>query len=444
MAAIKSGRKSAEPVTINKRFVNSVRPPLPDEGRACHWDAQVKGFGLKVYPTGRLVYVLQYRMKTKGAKTQTSTIGVHGSPWSPDSARERALDMLEDVRKGIDPNAVAAATAAEAIAASADETERLAVAARYDVDAFLDRYIDRHVRKEAVRSLDDIKGTFDRDIRPRFRGRSVLDISKAEIQAMRADVGERSTSAANKAHKWFSAAYMWGIEHDGLDSTPFLGLKRPFKEPKRERALADWEIALIWSVLPLQDWRFAMLERILIITGLRLREVAEARWEEFDLEKGEWIIPGTRTKNKHPHLVPIFPALSRLLLAIEPDPDARTGLLLTTNGTTAISGFSKSKAAIDRAVDEALGEGRWSRRHVMDRWVRHDHRRTLSTGFGELKIPLEHAEAVLNHVSGTLAGVAGTYWLYKYAPEKRTALRKWSARVEKILTAHGVDFLPAV
>ena len=57
-------------------------------------------------------------------------------------------------------------------------------------------------------------------------------------------------------------------------------------------------------------------------------------------------------------------------------------------------------------------------------------------------MPLEHAEAVLNHVSGTIAGVAATYWLYKYASEKRSALTKWGRKVERVLAAHGVELLP--
>ena len=58
-----------------------------------------------------------------------------------------------------------------------------------------------------------------------------------------------------------------------------------------------------------------------------------------------------------------------------------------------------------------------------------------------MNVPIAHAEAVLNHVSGTLAGVAGTYWLYKYAKEKRRALCKWEARLERIMQKHGVEFV---
>jgi len=189
------------------------------------------------------------------------------------------------------------------------------------------------------------------------------------------------------------------------------------------------------------SWQFAMLLRLLILTGQRLREVAGMRWEEIDLERLEWIIPGSRTKNKLDHLVPISPQVEKLLVAVQPDPSLRRGLLLTTNGRTPISGFSKSKAEMDELVEKASPDPRWRERGPVLPWVRHDARRTLSTMCGEMSVPIEHAEAVLNHVSGKLDGVAGTYWLYKYAREKRAALKKWGARVERNLKKFGIPLL---
>lgn len=421
-------------VTISKKLLNELPFPAPHEGRRVLWDRQLKGFGIRVNPNRTIVFVVQYRMKSKGAKTQTYTIGKYGSPWSPDAAREEARALLERVHHGEDP--IAARRQADADAEKAAAAER-----HYDFDAFADRYIERHVKANGMRSLADIQGTFDRDLRPFFKGMSVRRITKQDCKDMRAKVGLRSKSAANKAHKWLNAAFMWGIEHDGLESSPMFGLKKPFKEEKRTRIFAEWEIALLWSVLPALAWQFAMLMRILILTGQRLREVAGIRWEEIDLDRKEWIIPGSRTKNKQTHLVPIAPVFERLLASIEPEPKRRQGLLLTTNGRTPVSGFSKSKTEMDELIATALGNGKWRDRGPFDPWVRHDSRRTLSTMCGEMNVPIAHAEAVLNHVSGTLAGVAGTYWLYKYAKEKRRALCKWEARLERIMQKHGVEFV---
>jgi integrase len=420
------------PIAITKDTLNKLDRPTKEEGRKVYWDAKLKGFGIRVNPTGSIVFVVQYRAGgRKTAATRTLTIGKYGSPWTPDTARLEARKILEGVHLGRDPAAERSAAEAEARKEAEDE-------AHYDFDAFADRYV-AHVSATGMRSLRDIEGTFDRDLRPAFKGQSVRRITLDEIKSMRTKVGDRSHSAANKAHKWLSAALAWGAEHDGLGASPMIGLKKPYKETRRTRLLADWEIAVVWSVLPLMTWQFAMLMRMLLLTGQRLREVAGIRWEEIDFEKKEWIIPGARTKNKLTHLVPIVPQLERLLLEIEPDPERRRGLLLTTNGRTPISGFSKSKEEMDELVAKALGGKRWSDRGPVLPWVRHDTRRTFSTGCGEMGVSLEHAEAVLNHVSGTLSGVAGTYWLYKYAKEKRVALTKWANRVDRILKKHGIN-----
>lgn len=428
--------KSAEPgpVAITKKLINELQFPTADEGRRVLWDRALKGFGIRVNPNRTIVFVVQYRMKGKGTKTQTYTIGKYGSPWAPDAAREEARSLLELVHRGIDP--IAERRAREACAEQAALEEEY-----YAFGAFADRYVERHVKANGLRSLKDIEGTFNRDLRPHFKDKSVRQITKQDCKDMRAAIGLRSKSAANKAHKWLNAALMWGIEHDGLDVNPMFGLKKPFKEDKRKRVLAEWEVAIIWSILPLLAWQFAMLMRLLILTGQRLREVSGIRWEEINLERLEWIIPASRTKNKLEHLVPISPQVERLLLFIEPEPSRRHGLLLTTNGRTAISGFSKSKAEMDAEIEKASGHPKWREHGPVEPWVRHDARRTLSTMCGEMSIPIEHAEAVLNHVSGTLDGVAGTYWLYKYAKEKRAALTKWGVRVERTLKKFGIPLV---
>ena len=87
--------------------------------------------------------------------------------------------------------------------------------------------------------------------------------------------------------------------------------------------------------------------------------------------------------------------------------------------------LAHAKLSIDALIARA------THRMVPD-WVMHDLRRTMATGCSELKVPLEHSEATLNHISGTKGGVAGTYHLYKFAKEKRVALQRWADKVEAI------------
>lgn len=401
---------------VSKRTVDAMEAPAEGK-RTWLWDDQVRGFGVVMSASGRKVYVVQYRVGGKSNTAKRLTIGTHGSPWTPDAARERALEMLRVVETGIDP------AMAEQLAA---ETEEAAARARreFGFGAFADRFIEKHVIAGQLRSRKDIEGTFDRDLRPWFGEQLVTEITNKDVKKMLAHVGERSRSAGNKAYKWLSRMYTWGIQHDQLESHPLVGLKRPFPEPKRERVLQKFEIKLVVGVASKITWQFGALVLLLLLTGQRLREVAGIRWDEIDLAKKEWIIPGTRTKNKRVHLVP----LSRQVMALLNHLRKLTlgdGLILTTTGKTPISGFSKAKLAIDELVARATN------RIVAD-WVMHDLRRTMATGCAELKVPLEHSEAVLNHISGTQGGIAGTYHLYRYAKEKRAALQRWADRVEAI------------
>ncbi|ANC86680.1 Arm DNA-binding domain-containing protein [Sphingomonas sp. NIC1] len=164
---------SRGPVSISKKLINEIDFPTAEEGRRVLWDRQLKGYGIRVNPNKTVVFIVQYRMKAKGAKTQTYTIGKYGSPWAPDVAREEARSLLEKVHRGIDP--IAERRAQEA----ADEQAALEES-HYDFDAFADRYIDQHVKANELRSLKDIEGTFDRDLRPYFKGKSVRQITKQE------------------------------------------------------------------------------------------------------------------------------------------------------------------------------------------------------------------------------------------------------------------------
>ena len=123
-----------------------------------------------------------------------------------------------------------------------------------------------------------------------------------------------------------------------------------------------------------------------------------------------WTIPGSRTKNHRPCVVPMTPLAKNLVVRGSAD------LVFTTNGTTPLSGWSRMK----RRLDAAVGDG----------WVLHDLRRTAATGMAEIGIAPHIIEAVLNHISGARAGVAGIYNRANYLPEKKAALARWAAHVD--------------
>jgi integrase len=147
------------------------------------------------------------------------------------------------------------------------------------------------------------------------------------------------------------------------------------------------------------------------------------RWEELDLDRSLWSMPGVRTKNKHPHTVPLSAEAVELLRFVEHRKDAE--FVFEGPRQTAVSGFGKLKLRLTKALDEALKPtGRAS-----VPWVIHDLRRTLATGFQKLGVRLEVTEAVLNHVSGSRSGIVGVYQRHGWDREKAETLKSWTAHV---------------
>jgi integrase len=147
-------------------------------------------------------------------------------------------------------------------------------------------------------------------------------------------------------------------------------------------------------------------------------------WDELDLHQGVWRIPRDRTKNGLPHEVP----LSEIAIAILDDQPRRGGKqLVFGEGEGSFQGWSKAKAALDRRILLAGAQ--------LLPWRLHDLRRTVATGMAELGTLPHVVEAVLNHISGHKAGVAGIYNRATYFQERREALRQWAARVELLAPA---------
>ena len=142
-------------------------------------------------------------------------------------------------------------------------------------------------------------------------------------------------------------------------------------------------------------------------------------WSELDFAAKVWKLPRGRVKNDKGHEVPLS-ALAVDIIRTVPKV-AGADLLFTTTGKTPVSGFSKEKAALEKAVG-------------FDDWWLHDLRRTMASGMARLGIALPVIEKVLNHTSGSFRGIVGVYQRHEYADEKRHALDAWAAHINRIMS----------
>jgi integrase len=142
-------------------------------------------------------------------------------------------------------------------------------------------------------------------------------------------------------------------------------------------------------------------------------------------DDGTWHLPRSRTKNKLPHVVPLcLPATA--LIGSVPIIEGST-LVFSTTGLRPVSGWSKTKARLDAAMRLLAKE------ETIAPWTLHDLRRTAVTGMANLGIAPHVVEAVVNHISGAKAGVAGTYNRAEYLPERKAALERWATHVQGLL-----------
>jgi integrase len=310
------------------------------------------------------------------------------------------------------------------------------MATKLAFSTFADRFIERYAKVEQPKSWRDTDSVFRRDLKPHFEDKPLPSIRPADIIELLEKVQERGDSAAIKAYKALRVMFGWAVEKHEIAASPMQNMKPPAKIEARERALTDAELRLVWLAAEGLGWPFGPIVQLLILTGQRRDEVGGLRWPELDLSQKQWLLPADRSKNGEQNLVPLAP---QALSIIDSLPHIKGGaqLVFTTTGETAVSGFSKIKQRLDAAMlsikrreaKDAGADAKAIEAITLAPWRFHDLRRTVASGCQRLGIPLEVSEAILNHTSGTRAGIVGVYHVYKFETEKRSALDAWARHV---------------
>lgn len=216
---------------------------------------------------------------------------------------------------------------------------------------------------------------------------------------------ETDPPAANRAHSALSAHFAWLVGTGRAEMNPVIGVPKPAPEMRRARVLIGNEIARVLKACRNDD--FGRIVRLLLLTGQRRDEVAGMAWSELDLAGAVWLLPGGRVKNGLDHDVRLSASALQILATTE---RIEGRPLVFGQGEGGFRGFSRAKASLDK-------------RSGVTGWRLHDLRRRATTVMTDhLNVLPRVAEAVLNHISGHKAGVAGIYARALYATEKREAL----------------------
>jgi integrase len=384
-------------IKLTKSTIDSLPTPNSD---AVFWDAGFPGFGVKVTPKGRKVFIALYRTGGAGSKLRKYTIGPYGRV-TLHQARVAAQKVFAARLEGRDP------------AAEKREAKRRVVADC--VEDLLEAFIAQRLSKN--RSVAEISKLLRREVGKPWAGRSVHEISKRDVVEVVSAIEQRGApGAANKTLKSIKTFLRWCVGRAVLDRSPAEGVPLPAREVARDRILDDKELAQVLLAARRIGGPYGGIAELLALTGQRREEVAGLQREELDLTQRIWTIPKARTKNAKAHMV----HLSNQALAVLKRAEQRGPLMLSPLGTKTFQDFTHAK----RLLDQLSG---------VTGWRLHDLRRTCVSGMARLGIAPHVADKILNHQAGTISGVAAVYQRHEFLSERRQALDLWGAHVGAIL-----------
>jgi integrase len=365
-----------------------------------YWDEGLPGFGVKVTPRGRKVFVALYRTVGAGSRLRKYTIGPYGRV-TLHGARSEALKVFAARLEGRDP------------AAEKQDGRRKLAADR--VEDIIDAYETQ--RLAGNRSRKEIRQLLDRIVVSSWGGRSIHDITKRDALELIYEAERRGPCAANKLTKVLRTFFRWCVGRGIIERSPLESVALPCKEVSRDRTLSDDELTRILHAARSIGHPYGCIVEMLALTGQRREEVARMTWDEVDLGAKVWTLKSHRTKNGREHFVHLSePALNLL----ERCP-SRGAYVFTNDGKSPFGGFSTMKKEID------LLSG-------IPHWRLHDLRRTVVSGMAGLGVAPHVADRILNHVHGTINGVAAVYQRHEFLMERKQALDVWAAHVAHCLS----------
>jgi integrase len=375
----------------------SVRALKPSGAQADYMDTSLRGFGLRIFASGRKTFFFRYSVRGQGRRL---TIGDYGPGLSLEAARTRAKAVIGELAAGGDP-----------------QGERAARRAAMTFAELADAYLAGHARpRMKPRSLAEEQRVIAHDLLPAWGQLTAESIQRRDVAALlQAIVARGAEVQANRTRGVLSRIFGYAMEHQVVEISPVLGVRKPTPERSRDRVLKPAEIRALWALWEAEGSQVSVLYRMLLLTGQRKTLVTEMRWEH--IEESWWSLPKEVTKNRLAHRVYLVPQAQALLAAIPRD--------------------SAWVFASERAAGKPLGwvnkaKERYRAASGIPDWRPHDLRRTMATEMGDLGISQETIGRVLGHVQ---RGVTAVYDRAKREHQVSAAMLAWGRRLEEIV--HG-------
>jgi integrase len=382
-----------------------ARLALPaNKADAIFFDDDMPGFGFRLRRSGNQVrrsFVAQYRARGRTRRMLIGSVEL----FSAEQARAQAKQTLASVAIGRDPQGEKA-------------TARLKLART--LRSVADDYLA--AKQSRLRPASFRVTKLYLTGRPYFgplHTATIGEITRADVASRLSAITRNSgTVTGSRARSALSTMFAWAMGEGLCENNPVIGTNKPADSTPRDRVLEDDELAAIWAASA--DDEYGKVLKLLMLTAARRNEIAGMRWSEIDLDKGLWVLPKERAKNKRALVLPLS-QMALDIIASVPERVGRDQLF----GDRAASGFTQwhlPRQALDKRLGGKVGA-----------WRPHDLRRTSATRMADLGVQPHVIESILNHYGGFRSGVSGTYNRSPYEREMRAALTLWADHIRAIV-----------
>ncbi|MFZ1429146.1 MAG: site-specific integrase [Geminicoccaceae bacterium] len=402
-----------------QRDVDRLALP-PGKPEHVEFDEQCRGLAVRMQG-GSKVWLVRYQVP--GGNRRKLTLGdVSGLTLA--EARKRAVQITSGAKDGKDPQ---------------QQREHRKRQAADTLGGLFELYLSRYAaREQRPRTLVETTRALRIHLEP-LHNRPLGQITRRDVATRLMELVDSSGPImANRTRAALSHCYAWAMQQGLAELNPVVGTARPAPESKRDRVLSADELRAVWQAAGEDD--YGRIVKLLILTAQRREEVGSLRYGEIDSARALWTLPAARSKNGLAHDIPLAP----IALTLVGTPGVGRDYVFG-RGKAGFSGWSASKVRLDvrvarRGAEMLLGHPLAKGESpapadALVPWTLHDLRRTAVTGMAEIGVAPHIVEAIVNHISGHKAGVAGVYNRAAYAGEKRSALQRWADHVEALVSA---------
>ncbi|HEY3160226.1 MAG TPA: integrase arm-type DNA-binding domain-containing protein [Vicinamibacterales bacterium] len=404
--------------------------PLPSGGRVEYFDESLPGFAVRVFPSGRRVFTLLYRMKGGRVKKKERVDIGTCPPLTLAQARDLATKLKAEIQLGKDPRRERVpARPADATVLAADGLTVKQLCAAYLV------HPSGGGKLRAASTLPHYRRLIDAEIVPAFGDRRAAAVTRAEVREWSERLADEKPVVANRAFAVMRRSYEWALGRDLVQSSPFVGIHKPAAEVPRDRVLSDDEIRAVFDALRHERPIIAALWELLFYTAVRPGTALAARWSHIDLPRKVWEVPvtkkarGSAEGTGKPFIVPLSPQAIAVLQLLQPFSAHSDYVFPGERPRRAIADAERNLFNPQKSIQRMR-----EKTEIGDLQMR-DIRRTVATGLGKLKVPPVTISRILDHTIQGIGQVTHVYAKYDFFEEKREALDLWGRYLATLLNA---------